>query len=80
MHNKQHGWLCVVDSLFIAAPIVCGGFVFGHKCFVMQYLVPFLVLQSSAWLIYFHCGVIEAFIGHLSHNPCEILFYKLEVF
>ena len=27
----------VVDSLFIATSIVCGGFVFGH-CFVMQYL------------------------------------------
>ena len=35
-----------MNSLFIVAPIVCGGFVFG-PCFVMQYLVFFLVLQSS---------------------------------
>ena len=28
----------VVDSLFIVAPIVYGGFVFG-RCFVMQYIV-----------------------------------------
>ena len=33
----------VVNSLFIDA---CGLFVFGH-CFVMQYFVSFLGLQSS---------------------------------
>ena len=38
----------VVDSLFIVAPIVCVFFVFG-PCFVVQYLVSFLVLQSSRW-------------------------------
>ena len=39
--------VCVVlDSLFIEAPIVCGGSLFG-PCFVMQYLVSFLALQSS---------------------------------
>ena len=31
----------VVDSLFIVAPIVCGGSVFG-PCFDMQCLVSFL--------------------------------------
>ena len=36
----------VVDSSFIVAPIVCKGSVFGPS-FVMQYLVSFLVLQSS---------------------------------
>ena len=35
----------VVDSLFNVAPIVNGGSAFG-PCFVMQYLVSFLVLQS----------------------------------
>ena len=36
----------VVDSLFRVAPIVCGGSVFC-PCFVMQYLMSFLVWQSS---------------------------------
>ena len=36
----------VVDSLLIVAPIVCGGSGFS-PCFVMQYFVPFLVLQLS---------------------------------
>ena len=35
-----------VDSLAIVAHIGCGYFVFG-PCFVVQYLVSFLVLQSS---------------------------------
>ena len=39
------GGSVVVESLFIDAPIVCGGTVFG-PCFVMQYLVSYLVLQS----------------------------------
>ena len=34
----------VVVSLFIVAPIVCGGSWFCY-CFGLQYLVPFLVLQ-----------------------------------
>ena len=34
-----------VESLFIAAHIVCGRYVFV-PCFVMQYLVFLLVLQS----------------------------------
>ena len=36
----------VVDLLFNLAPIVCEGSVF-RPCFVMQYFVSFLVLQSS---------------------------------
>ena len=36
----------VVNSLFIDAPIACGGFEFGPH-FVVLYLVSFLVLQSS---------------------------------
>ena len=36
-------WLIIV-----VAPIVCFIFVFG-PCFVLQYLVSFLVLQSSRW-------------------------------
>ena len=49
-------WLCiitrlgggslVVDSLVFVPYIVCGGYVFG-PCFVMDYVVSFLVLQSS---------------------------------
>ena len=47
----------VVDLLFFVAPIVCGNPVFS-PCFVMHYLVSFLVLQSSlrrreSWLLYF---------------------------
>ena len=46
---QSSGSVIVIDSLFIVAPIVCGGFVFG-PCFVGQCLVSFkfLVLQSSA--------------------------------
>ena len=35
----------VTDSLLIVALIVCGSTVFG-LCFVVQYLVSFLVLHS----------------------------------
>ena len=35
-----------VVSLFVVAPIVHGNFVFG-PCFVIEYLLFFLVLQSS---------------------------------
>ena len=35
-------------SLFVVAPIVCVGFVLG-PCFVLQYFVSLLVLQSSCW-------------------------------
>ena len=39
-----------VDSLFIIAPVVCVFFVFVFgTCFVVQYLVSFLVLKSSRW-------------------------------
>ena len=36
----EGGGFVIVDSLFIVAPIVRGGSVFG-PCFVMQYLVSF---------------------------------------
>ena len=36
----------VVESLFIFASVVCGFLCVG-PCFVRQYLVSFLVLQSS---------------------------------
>ena len=36
----------VVDSLLVVAPIVCRFFVLG-PCFDVQYLVSFVVLQSS---------------------------------
>ena len=42
------GGSVVVYSLFVAAPIVCGGAVLG-LCFVLQDFVSFLVLQSSCW-------------------------------
>ena len=45
------GGSVVVDSLFIVAPIVCGGSVFG-SCFVMQYFVYFLVSEEERFLIY----------------------------
>ena len=35
-----------VEAKFIIAPVVLGAFVFG-PCFEMQYLVSFLVFQSS---------------------------------
>ena len=37
-------FVVVVVSLFIAAPIVCGGSVFG-PCYVTHYLVSIQVLQ-----------------------------------
>ena len=40
--------LNIVYSLFIDATIVCGGLVLGLY-FVLQYVVSFLVLQSSRW-------------------------------
>ena len=43
---KKTWWLFVVDSLFIVAPIVCGGSVFD-QCFVILYTVHTLVFQSS---------------------------------
>ena len=39
-------WFCCCQ--FIVALIDCGGSVFG-PCFVVQYLVSFVVLQSSRW-------------------------------
>ena len=42
------GYVGDVESLFIVVLIVCGGFVFGPRLFcLMQYLVSFLVLQTS---------------------------------
>ena len=40
-------------------PLFCGGFLFG-PCFVVQYLVSFLVFQShfwgrASWMLYFNC-------------------------
>ena len=60
MHNSVHknitewvpllllwgGGSVFVSSSFIVASIVCRSFVFGSS-FVMQYLVPFIALQSS---------------------------------
>ena len=40
----------MLESLLIVAPIVCGGLALGICC-VMQYIVSFLVLQSS------HCRI-----------------------
>ena len=37
-----------VDSVIVVNPIVCVGSMLG-LCFVVQYLVSFLVLQSSWW-------------------------------
>ena len=52
----------VIYSLFSGAPSVCVVFVLG-SCFVMQYCVFFLILQSSRWrresrLVYF-CGILN---------------------
>ena len=40
--SANGGGSVVVDSRLIVDPIVCGG-----PCFVMQYIVSFLVLRSS---------------------------------
>ena len=68
--SPKGGGSAVVNQLFIVARIVCGGSMLG-LCFVLQYLVSFLVLQSSSWekesrLLYFCCFLngIEAFSGH----------------
>ena len=50
----------VVDSLFIVAPIVCGGFLFGLLFCYAVLIVSFLVLQTfrkrgREWLLYFNC-------------------------
>ena len=50
----------IVYLVFAVAPIVCEGLVLD-PCFVLQYFVSFLVLQSSRWgggeteLLYFCC-------------------------
>ena len=36
----------VVYSLFVVTPVACGGLLLG-PCFVLEYFVSFLVLQSS---------------------------------
>ena len=45
VQSKGDGYV-VVDSFSIVAHIVCWGFVF-YPCFIMQYLVSFLVLEPS---------------------------------
>ena len=52
--NILSGGTTVVYSLFIAAPMVSVCSVF-HLCFVMQYIVYLLVLQSSWWVVYLNC-------------------------
>ena len=57
--RKNKNSSIVVDSLFIDASIVCWTRVIGI-CFIMQYLVSFLVLKSScwgimSWLLYCNC-------------------------
>ena len=49
----------VIYSVLLVASMVCWGLVLG-PCFVLQYFVSFLVLQSSCWglenwLLYFCC-------------------------
>ena len=45
MHAVVYGGgSVVVDSMFIAASVVCGSFVFGH-CFI-QYFMSLICLQS----------------------------------
>ena len=38
--------LLLLLKLFIVAPIICGGSVFG-PCFVMQYLVSFILMGNK---------------------------------
>ena len=65
----------VVLLLFIHC-YCCWGSVFG-PCFVVLYLVPFLVLQSSwrgreSWFLYFHClsGVLWLWLTCGSSSQC----------
>ena len=50
----RHGGSVVIDSLFIVAPIVCVGSVFG-PCFVIQNLCPSsfaVILMGKGKLVY----------------------------
>ena len=47
VHSKAVVLLLLIHCLLLL-PLFCGGFVFG-PCFVVQYLVSFIVLQSSRW-------------------------------
>ena len=63
---QEDGGSVVVDSLFIVAPIVCEGILFG-PCFVMQYLVSFLVLliillRRESWLLVL-CVLVVLLVG-----------------
>ena len=44
--SSRSQWFHSVDSFYNVSTIACVGSVFG-PCFVMHYLVSFLVLQSS---------------------------------
>ena len=51
--------LSFIHCLFVVAHIDCGILVLGH-CLVLQYVMSFLVLQSSrwdrkSWLLYVRC-------------------------
>ena len=57
--KMPHCWKSHVAAPFIVARIVCGSFVFG-PCFIMQYLLSFIVMQSprrerESWLLNFSC-------------------------
>ena len=85
MYNKwRHAHIHPVASaaihseavfLLLFIPIICGGFVLD-TCFVMQYFVSFIILQSSLWgrescLCYF-CCVLNA-MSLLSFSLCHWL-------
>ena len=56
----------VVLLLLVHCRSLCGGFVFG-PCFVMKYLVFFLVSQSSGWRRESWAGGYKLFCAHLSN-------------
>ena len=61
--------------LLLIIPIICGGFVLD-TCFVMQYFVSFIILQSSlwgreSWLCYFCC--VRNAMSLLSFSLCHWL-------
>ena len=63
-HTHLYFSLAVVYLLLSVALMVCGGLVLG-LCFVLQYIVSFLVLLSSclgreSWLLYFCCVLMSS--------------------
>ena len=63
-HTHLYLSLAVVYLLLSVALMVCGGLVLG-LCFVLQYIVSFLVLLSSclgreSWLLYFCCVLMSS--------------------